>query len=120
MSRTGDFGEWGELVAIDYLKAQRYFVMDHDWQLDHKDLDIVAIDNETKEIVFVEVKTRSSTYFAQPEEAVDDEKIRNVKSAANAYIRFKKITRQARFDIITVVGTGDDDVTINHIKDAFY
>lgn len=114
-----DLGEWGEMVAIDHLKEKGYFVCHHDWKWQHKDLDIVAIDNTTKELVFVEVKTRRNNEYGEPEDAVTTEKIRNLKSIAKAYIGFYSISRPCRFDVISVIGTDDTNVQINHFPSAF-
>lgn len=115
-----DLGEWGELVARDFLKQKGYFVKCLDWRDKHRDLDIVAIDNETKEVVFVEVKTRKNTLFGNPEDAVDHAKVLNLKKAANAYLHINRITRNYRFDIIAVVGVCDENVQIKHLKNVIY
>lgn len=120
MAAHNDFGEWGELVARDFLKQNGYFVICLDWKNKHRDLDIVAIDNTTQEIVFVEVKTRRNTLFGEPEDSVDHQKKINLKKAASAYLHINKTTRNYRFDIITVVGVCDEDVQIKHIKNAIY
>ena len=114
-----DLGEWGEMVAIDYLKEKNYYIMSHDWRLKHKDIDIIAFDNSTKEVVFVEVKTRRNNVFLEPEEAVTYQKIKNIKSAANAYILYYKVSQDIRFDIIAVIGTDDTNVQIRHTENAF-
>ncbi len=120
MAAHNDFGEWGELVARDFLKQNGYFVKCLDWKNKHRDLDIVAIDNTTQEIVFVEVKTRRNTLFGEPEDSVNYKKKINLKKAASAYLHINRITRNYRFDIITVVGVCDEDVQIKHIKNAIY
>lgn len=120
MALHNDLGLWGELVVADYLKNNNYFVVCRNWKYKHKDIDIIAIDNNTKELVFVEVKTRSHNLFLEPEQSVNVEKIKNLKSIANSYIHFRNIQREHRFDIVTVLGTDDTNFTINHIKDAFY
>lgn len=118
MAQHNDFGEWGELVAADYLKANNYFVKYHDWRIGHRDIDIVAIDNNTKELVFVEVKTRRNTLFALPEQSIDRDKALNLQSAIRAFLTINKPERKFRFDIITVVGTDDTNVEINHMKNC--
>ena len=54
--------------------------------------------------MIVEVKTRSNTLFAQPEEAVDLPKIKRTVRAADAYMKLFQIDVPVRFDIITVIG----------------
>ncbi len=119
MALHNDLGQWGELVAVDYLKSKGYFIVCRDWRIGHKDIDIVAIDNTTKDIVFVEVKTRTNNLFGEPEDAVDEKKIKNLKSAAMTYIKYFRITRQSRFDIISIVGTTDEDMRLLHFPNAF-
>ena len=70
------------------------------------------------DLVVVEVKTRSNTEFAQPEDAVDVPKIRRTVRAADTYIKLFQIDIPVRFDIITVVGE-NGNFEIEHIKKAF-
>lgn len=120
MALHNDLGLWGELVAADYLKSKGYFIVCQNWKYKHKDIDLIAIDNNTKELVFVEVKTRSNNMFLEPEQSVDNEKIKYLKSIASSYLHYRNIKRNHRFDIVTVLGTDDSNVSVNHIKDAFY
>jgi putative endonuclease len=82
-------------------------------------LDIVATTPDENTLVFVEVKTRRDTVFAQPEQAVDRNKRHSLTLAANAYLRRYEVNKNIRFDIITVVGTNDNDVHIEHFENAF-
>ena len=117
MASHNELGKWGEDVAATYLERQGYTIMERDWKSGHRDLDIIALDEDT--MVFVEVKTRSNRLFTDPEMAVDYQKIRHLQQAANHYIKYRHIDRDIRFDIITVVGTMNDSPAIDHIKDAF-
>ena len=83
----------------------------------HFELDIVAA--KENELVIVEVKTRSNTLFAQPEEAVDLPKIKRTVRAADTYMKLFQIDVPVRFDIITVIGE-NGNFRIDHIKEAFY
>jgi putative endonuclease len=117
MASHNDLGRWGEDVAADYLERQGYTIIERDWKSGHRDLDIIALDDDT--VVFVEVKTRSNRMFTDPEMAVDYQKIRHLQQAANHYIKYRHIDNDIRFDIITVVGTMNETPSIEHIKDAF-
>ena len=64
------------------------------------------------------MKARHSTEMTKPEEAVDWRKMRNLVFAANTYVQRMGISLGVRFDIITVVGEGDN-VQIDHIENAF-
>lgn len=116
MAEHNDLGKWGEEKATEHLEREGYTVVERDWKIGHRDLDIVALDGDT--LVIVEVKTRRNAIFMEPEQAVDRKKIRSLMLATNAYIRMHNVDLSIRFDIVTVVGTSDDDCQINHIKDA--
>ena len=117
MASHNELGRWGEDVAANYLEHQGYTIMERDWKSGHRDLDIIARDGDT--VVFVEVKTRRNRMFTDPEMAVDYQKIRNLQQAANHYVKYRHIDNDIRFDIITIVGTTDDNYDVDHIKDAF-
>ena len=79
--------------------------------------DIVAKYNN--ELIVVEVKSRKDIRFGNPEEAVNDRKIRHIIASTDAYLRKFAIDLPVRFDIITVVGQ-EAPFQIEHIADAFY
>lgn len=117
MAEHNILGQWGEEVAADYLRRKGYAVVERDWRSGHHDIDIIAMDNDT--MVFVEVKTRHNRMFAEPETAVNYQKIRNLQQAANHYVKYRHTNAPIRFDIVTVVGSQDETPEIEHIQDAF-
>lgn len=118
MATHNDYGRWGEQMAAQFLKEKGYAICHRNWRIGHRDLDIVALDPRDDTLVIVEVKTRSSREYAGPEEAVDWKKIRNLISAANAYVKRYQIQLNLRFDIVTVTGS-QQQFEIDHIEDAF-
>lgn len=117
MAAHNDLGRWGEQKAAEYLEQKGYRVVERNWRMGHRDLDIVALDDAT--LVVVEVKTRTNNHFMEPELAVDRKKIRSLSTAANAFVRQRRLSLSVRFDIVTVLGGEDDSCQINHIEDAF-
>jgi len=112
-----DFGKKGEEIAKNYLAEKGYLILESNWTIGKLEVDIIA---KTKDfIVFIEVKTRSSSYIIEPEASVNRTKQKNIIRAANKYIVWNKIQDEARFDIITVLGS-DEKYIITHIEDAFY
>ena len=113
-----------EIIELGFLRLDRagerteedYLIRHRNWRKGHFELDIVAA--KDNELVVVEVKTRSNTEFAQPEDAVDVPKIRRTVRAADTYIKLFQIDIPVRFDIITVVGE-NGNFEIEHIKEAF-
>ena len=74
MAKHNDLGKAGENAAVAYLEQKGYCIRDRNWRKGHFELDIVAA--KDNELIVVEVKTRSNTLFAEPEDAVDLPKIR--------------------------------------------
>lgn len=117
MAWHNDLGKWGEDVAAGYLEQHGLRVLCRDWRYNHRDLDIVATDDNGL-CVIVEVKTRRDEVHADADEAVTPQKIRSLSIAANAFIKSHRISADVRFDIITVVGT-PEKYEIRHVEDAF-
>ena len=119
MAKHNELGRWGEQFAADYLRGHGYELIERDWRVGHRDIDIIARTPDTRTIVFVEVKTRTSDTLTSPDDAVDMRKIRNIGFAANAYIKQMNVLEPLRFDIITIVGDSADNAQLEHTEDAF-
>lgn len=116
MARHNELGLAGEEEACRYLMHRGYRLLDRNWRVGHLELDIVA--DYYGEIVFVEVKTRSSQTQVPVEAAVNLEKQKNILEAAHHYILDKHLDQPFRFDIITVVGERRP-FEIQQIENAF-
>ena len=109
-------GKWGEDLAAIYLREKGYVILERDWHSNHRDIDIIAQDKEC--LVFIEVKARQNRMFAEPESAVNYQKLKNLRLAINHYIKYRQIDMPWRFDVITVVGElGCKEPEIQHIED---
>ena len=111
------FGKKGELVAANFLKKQKYKIIEMNYKNKIGEIDIIAKDKEY--LVFVEVKTRMSSMFGDPLEAIDEEKQFKIRNVATMFLVKNKLIDKVpiRFDVIAILG--DDDHEIRHIKDAF-
>jgi putative endonuclease len=116
MTKNQNLGKDGESIALNYFLKNNYTILEKNWTFGHLEIDIIAQNGST--IVFCEVKTRTSAQFATPAEAVNKMKQKNIIRAANAYISYKKITLEARFDIITIIGNAENN-QLEHIPGAF-
>jgi len=108
-------GSWGEELAADYLRDKGYVILERDWHSGHRDIDIIAQQDGC--IVFVEVKTRRSTDFGSPAQAVDYHKQQNLLRAINHYIHYRHLDMPWRFDVISIVGLPGGHPDIEHIED---
>ena len=117
MAAHNALGIAGEKAAAAYLEQKGYTIHDRNWRRGHLELDIIASIGD--DLVFVEVKTRRNTEFQEPEEAVDEKKIRRIVRAADTYIKLFGLDGEVRFDIITAVGE-EGNFKLTHIEEAFY
>jgi len=117
MSESQFLGKSGEERVAAFLQEAGYKIRHRNWVSGKKELDIVA---ENKDyVVFAEVKTRSEGYLEAPRDAVSKVKQKSMIYAADAYIQRYNISKESRFDIITVIVKGQS-FEIEHIEDAFY
>ncbi len=116
MADHNELGKRGEDAAVNYLRKEGYEIVERNWNYEKYEIDIIARDDEF--IVFVEVKTRSSDQWGNPEEAVSKGKIRRIVEAADFYLREYDIDLPARFDVVAAIWNGTD-FEIDHIDDAF-
>jgi putative endonuclease len=117
MSQHNDLGKKGEEIAASYLIEEGYSIIQQNWRFGKDEIDIIA--EKDKFVVIVEVKTRSSSFYGEPEDAVDNQKQRFLIRATDAYVNQKEIDLEVRFDIISIIFESGKH-TIRHIEDAFY
>src|SRR5215471_9825111 len=105
-------GELGERMALSYLTHSGYRIVATNFRVPlgrgmrgqklTAEIDVIAYDEDT--LVFLEVKTRTSDEFVQPERAVDLRKQRQIARAAKRYRQLMKVTSEAyRYDVLTVL-----------------
>lgn len=109
-------GQKGEQIASEYLMGNGYTILETNWQVGHLEVDIIASNDDM--VVFVEVKTRKSNVFGEPEDFVGSPKQRNMIRAASIYIERTGITKEVRFDIVSVI-LNEGVKNVKHIVDAF-
>lgn len=109
-------GMHGEDLAAQYLLSKGYNILEKNWQIGHLEVDLIASTDDM--LVIVEVKTRRSNVFGAPEEFVTYQKQRNLIKAASSYIVKTGITKEVRFDIVSVI-VSEGIESVKHIEDAF-
>ena len=105
-----DKGKFGETVAASYLEKQGYEIIERNFRCRLGEVDIICKKNN--QIVFVEVKTRTSDQYGAPSEAVTKDKMNKIRKVAALYMMSEKITNyQVKFDVM--------EILVNHIESAF-
>ncbi len=117
---TNPIGIIGETEAAKMLEKKGFRIVERNWRMGHLEVDLIA--ESRKEIVFAEVKARTSTFGNKlPEEYVDELKKRRMTAAANAYIKSRNLEKNPRFDIIgLIVDPATQEIIYrNHLENAF-
>ncbi len=110
-------GKQGEKIAADFLVKQGYRVVERNYRCALGEIDIVA--EYRGVLVFVEVKTRHSLSYGEPQLAVGYRKQRKISTVALYYLKEKgKQDVNARFDVISIVLSPSGN-RIDHLENAF-
>lgn len=111
-------GDKGEQIAAQFLIDKGYKLLEKNWRYKHGEIDLIVENNNT--IIFVEVKTRSTSYFGNPEIAVTPKKQKTIANTAQAYLDLNNLNKECRFDIISIVLVNEHVKELFHIEDAFF
>ena len=118
MAYHNELGELGEELATDYLTRNGYEILERNYFYDKAEIDIIA-QREPETLVIVEVKTRNSNFFGDPQEFIKRPKIKLLVKAANEYVVSNDLDVEVRFDVIAVLKNQEEE-RIEHFEDAFY
>lgn len=110
-------GKLGEQIALEYLLSKGFTILHQNWRASHKEIDLIVENQDF--LVFVEVKTRKSDRFGQPQEAVNPVKQRKLVQAARAYCRKYQSRKEIRFDIVAIT-LKQPKTQIKHIENAIF
>lgn len=117
MAYHNELGKIGEQLAADYLLRNGYTILVRNFVFEKAEIDIIAQKDE--QIIVVEVKTRNSDFFGDPQEFVTKKKIKQLVKAADEYIISNDLDMEVRFDIISVLKNKAVE-QIEHFENAFY
>jgi putative endonuclease len=118
-----NLGDWGENLAVRFLQKRGYTIIDQNFVSRYGEIDIIALHpKETDTICCIEVKTRISTRFGQPEEAITSNKIKRLHDTACSYFFQNRIEDKIfRLDVISIfVKKASKLARIKHIKAISY
>jgi putative endonuclease len=111
------FGRVGEQLAAEHLKQQGFTVLDRNYRCNLGEIDIVAARGPL--LVFCEVKSRHTSRWGEPSEAVGWRKQQRLHRLAAAWLADRRPTFcEVRFDVVSVL-MRDGVAEVTHIADAF-
>ncbi len=116
--RGGYLGEYGELVAASWLRAQGYKILRQRFRLDsHGEVDIICRKGDM--LVFAEVKSALNTNAGRPARRINANKRALLRHVAHQWLQRLESKVPSRMDIIEVLLPPGARPQINHIPAAF-
>ena len=117
MAQHNELGKKGEQLAVDFLLKNNYDIVERNYRFDKAEVDIIAKKEDI--LAIVEVKTRSTVDFGDPQDFVKPKQIQRLVKAVDEYVTVNSLDVEVRFDIIAIVKEGKG-FKIEHLENAFY
>lgn len=100
--KLNNLGSRGEKQAVSFLLKENYQILETNYRFKRLEIDIIALDKNNNDLVFIEVKTRSNSFFGNPSLAVNRKKLYNLQKVAQHFLLKEKLDNLFRFDIIAI------------------
>jgi putative endonuclease len=101
MAQHNETGSTGEKLAAQWLRQKGFVIKEINWRYKHLEVDIIAHKGDT--LHFIEVKTRTTTEFGNPEESITKLKMKNLKDAAEQYQFLNPGWKWIQFDVLAIL-----------------
>ncbi len=109
-------GVTGEELTCKYLTFNNYKIMERNFRCRQGEIDVIAFDEKSRELVFFEVKTRTNFNYGFPSEAVNKVKKKHIIECAKYYLYCKNMENAfVRIDVIEIV-INKEKYKLNHLK----
>lgn len=116
MYRKKQIGNFGEKIACKYLENNNYKIIEKNFNCYQGEIDIIAFDKTTKELVFFEIKTRTNFKYGFPADSINQTKRIHMKKSIEYYLYKNKLQDQyIRIDAIEIV-LYNEKYKLNHLK----
>jgi putative endonuclease len=113
-------GKSGEDIALDFLQQKGMRLCARNYRVRSGEIDLIMWDGEI--LVFVEVRTKSASFFGKPSETVLFDKRRKITGTARHFLAQHRIGDEVRcrFDMVGIVAKPGVAVEIEHVVNAFF
>lgn len=113
-------GKDGERVAKRYLESLGFEFVAENYRYNRAETDLIFKDESKKRLIFIEVKTRRTKTFGEPEESVTEKKQEQILKSAEGFLmtHTEYDDYEKRFDVMAIM-IEDGKEKINHIENAF-
>ncbi|HWH27317.1 MAG TPA: YraN family protein [Pseudolysinimonas sp.] len=117
MAAKDELGVRGERIAERHLVARGFEVLDRNWRCPQGEIDLVFRDGS--EVVFVEVKTRTSVAYGHPLEAITATKLGRLRRLAGSWCEAHPGAGAIRIDAVGVIAPRNLPATVEHVQGVF-
>ena len=117
LARHNHTGKTGENLAVSYFEQKGYTLLHINWRHRHWEVDIIA--HSENILHFIEVKTRASLLFGNPEENVTPKKMRYLMNAADEFLYQHPEWKRIQFDILAITMIPGQAVEYFFIEDVY-
>ncbi|GAA4111150.1 YraN family protein [Aquimarina addita] len=117
MAEHNVLGKEGEQLTINLLQNSGYSILEKNYRFGKAEVDIIARKGDI--VAAVEVKTRSTPDFGNPQDFVKPKQIQLLIKAVNHYVIINDLDVEVRFDIVAII-KNKSGTKIEHLADAFY
>jgi len=117
MAEHNELGKLGEQLAVDFLIKKGYIIKEKNWRFQKAEVDIIA--QKENVLAIIEVKTRATDYFGNPQDFISPKKIKLLTNAIDEYVTKNDLDVEVRFDVIGII-KNKNETKIEHLKDAFF
>ncbi len=117
MANHNDLGKKGEDMAVDFLLKNGYDIIARNYTYQKAEVDIIAQKEDI--LAVVEVKTRTSADFGDPQQFLKPKQMQRIIKAVDEFVNVNEMDVEVRFDIIAIV-LNKKETTLEHLENAFY
>ncbi|OUR98425.1 hypothetical protein A9Q86_14075 [Flavobacteriales bacterium 33_180_T64] len=117
MANHNELGKKGEDLAVDFLVKNGYTICARNYRYQKAEVDIIARKGDT--LAVIEVKTRTSANFGDPQQFLKPKQMQRIIKAVDAYVISNALDIEVRFDIIAIV-LNKKEMTLEHLENAYY
>lgn len=116
MAQHNELGKKGEQLAVDFLLKNGYEILAQNYRYLKAEVDIIA--RKGNLVCAVEVKTRSTSDFGDPQDFVKPKQIQQLVKVMDFYASELEEDVEVRFDIVAIV-KNKLGTRIEHLENAF-
>lgn len=116
MAQHNELGKKGEEMAVAHLLATGYEIVARNFTYQKAEVDIIA--RKDNILAVVEVKTRSTPDFGDPQDFVKKKQINQLVKAIDYFVNEHNLNVEVRFDIIAII-KNKAGTRLEHLEDAF-